>query len=111
MNFPLGISTSFIPMLLVISLGDWASTRQPNWIIPKITNEDKNIDSGRGICCWLLIRWRSRNFSNAMKLYHAKHCRSKTRRFYPRPIQDHLCRASDLMLVLSGAKVESLLPH
>jgi hypothetical protein len=50
MNFPLGISTSFIPMLLVISLGDWASTRQPNWIIPKITNDDKNIDSGRFMC-------------------------------------------------------------
>jgi hypothetical protein len=45
-----------------------------------------------------------------MKLYHAVPCCSKSRRFYPRPIQDHLCRASDLMLVLSVTKVETFPP-
>jgi four helix bundle suffix protein len=43
MNVPLGISTSFIPMLLAISLGDWASKLQSSWIIPKITNDDGTV--------------------------------------------------------------------
>ena len=30
--------------------------------------------------------------------------------FFPRPIQDHLGHASDLMLTLSGAKVETFSP-
>jgi four helix bundle suffix protein len=43
MNVPFGISTSFIPMLLAISLGDWASKLQSSWIIPEITNDDGTV--------------------------------------------------------------------
>jgi hypothetical protein len=47
-----------------------------------------------------------------MKLYHAVPCCSKSKHFYPWPphIEDHLCRASDLMLVRSGTKVETFSP-
>ena len=43
MNVPFGMSTSFIPMLLVISLEDWASMLQTSWIIPKITDDDGTV--------------------------------------------------------------------
>ena len=41
---PFGISTIFIPMLLVISLGDWARTWQLTCIIPKMIKVEKNIE-------------------------------------------------------------------
>jgi hypothetical protein len=44
-----------------------------------------------------------------MKLYHAMHRRSKSRHFFPAS-RDHLCHASDLMLALSSAEVETLPP-
>ena len=52
--------------------------------------------------------------SNFLKLHEITAVQAKPLKhqdaFFPRPIQDHLGRASDLMLVLSGAKVETLPP-
>jgi hypothetical protein len=38
-----------MPMLLVISLGDWARAWQLTCIIPKMIEVDRNIEIGRGI--------------------------------------------------------------
>jgi hypothetical protein len=99
-----------MPMLLVISLGDWARTWQLTCIIPKRIKVNKNIEIGRGIADYFLFPWLDRkHFLTIRNCSVNGHNIAKSTRSLTPPLHQHLLHPSRLREIIFGNQQVALL--